>query len=144
MSNNNKIHRYSRIGHILTLSGLFCVLIYGCKPKYPKGVLLPEQMQPLLFDIMVASQVKQLDTSQMTRQHLKDSVTLEVKRVLAAHKIDDSVYFKSIAFYEAHPDELKSLLDSTRSYGNKIQDSLQKKHFARPENNHTLPKVLPK
>lgn len=106
---------------------LLAQLAVGCKSKYPSDILNPEELKPVLFDVMVAAQLKQADTSQATRLHLKDSVTAEVKRVLQAHEIDDSLYFKSMAYYEAHPDYLKQLLDSTRSYGSWLQDSLQRR-----------------
>jgi|GEM_PF-2256217 len=131
LNHSNAMTRFLKINlsafHIAL--GLLILLSSGCKRKYPKDILTPEQMKPVLFDVMVATEVKQLDTTAVTRLHLRDSVTLEVHRVLAAHKIDDSLYFRSMAFYEAHPDYLKKLVDSTKSYGNKLQDSLQKKSF---------------
>lgn len=114
-------------GFLLMLS--VSLLSAGCKSKYPADILKPEEIKPVLLDVMVATEVKQMDTTQVTRLHIRDSITLEIHRVLAAHKIDDSLYFRSMAYYEAHPDKLKRLLDSTRAYGNILQDSLEKKGF---------------
>jgi hypothetical protein len=123
--------------------GLLILLSTGCKSKYPPDILKPEEIKPVLFDVMVATAVRQMDTTTATKQHIRDSITLEIHRVLAAHKIDDSLYFRSMAFYEAHPDYLKSLLDSTRAYGNRLQDSLQKKRFAAPDSSHQ-PAIQPR
>lgn len=86
----------------------------------------PEEIKPVLFDVMVATQVMQLDTAKQTKAHLRDSITLAIRRVLETHQVDDSLYFRSMAYYEAHPDELKILLDSTRAYGSRLQDTLRK------------------
>jgi len=115
----------------------------GCKSKYPKDIMTPEQIKPVLFDVMVATSVKQMDTTSVTKLHLRDSITLEIHRVLKAHNVDDSLYFRSMAFYEAHPDDLKTLLDSTRNYGNRLEDSLQKKRFI-PHDSVTKPSIRPK
>jgi len=115
----------------------------GCKSKYPKDIMSPEQIKPVLFDVMVATEVKQMDTSLATRTHIKDSITMEIRRVLNAHNVDDSLYFRSMAFYEAHPDELKALLDSTRAYGSILEDSMQKKRF-NPLDSGAKPELRPK
>ena len=117
----------SRLSKIAVFALMFAVLVTGCKQKYPSDILQPGEIEPVLFDIMVAAQLKQIDTSSATRQHLKDSTTAEIKRVLAAHNIDDSLYFRTMAYYEAHPDYLKKVIDSARSYGSWLQDSLQRK-----------------
>ena len=120
----------------VTVLSFLLLAFMGCKSRYPADILQPDEMKPILFDVMVATEVKEMDTTTATKKHLRDSITLEIHRVLAAHKIDDSLYFRSMAFYEAHPDELNILLDSTRAYGNKLQDSLQKKHFKAADSVH--------
>lgn len=118
------------------LFSLLILLSVGCKRKYPGDILTPEEMKPILFDVMMATQVKQMDTSAVTKLHIRDSITYEIHRVLAAHQVDDSLYFRSMAYYEAHPDYLKALLDSTKVYGNILQDSLQKQSFTTPDSLH--------
>ncbi|SDZ92064.1 protein of unknown function [Arachidicoccus rhizosphaerae] len=126
---NKKYRKTDTTRYIMAAAVMLGLLAAGCKPKYPKGIMQPDEIKPVLFDVMVATELRQMDTAALAKLHIRDSVTLEIHRVLKAHNVDDSLYFRSMAFYEAHPDELKTLLDSTRSYGNKIQDSLQKKRF---------------
>ena len=134
-------HQLKQIIYLLSI--ILLVGAMGCKSKYPKDIMTPEQIKPVLFDVMVATAVKQMDTSSITKLHIRDSITLEIHRVLKAHNVDDSLYFRSMAFYEAHPDDLKTLLDSTRSYGNRLEDSLQKKRFM-PHDSVTKPAIRPK
>lgn len=114
------------------LLGLLLIGTAGCKSKIPVGVMSPEEMKPVLFDVLVAEQINQTDTAALTRAHLRDSTTYDIRRVLAMHQVPESTYFKSLRFYEANPDLLKVLLDSTKSYGSVLQDSLQKKKNMEP------------
>ena len=115
---------------------LLALVFISCKSKYPHDILQPGEIEPILLDVIVAAQLKQADTSQATRQHLKDSITAEVQRVLRAHHVDDSLYFKSMDYYEAHPDYLKKVLDSARAYGSWLQDSLQRRQQIQKDSTH--------
>lgn len=108
---------------------IVCIMtmVIACKSKIPPGVIAPEEMKVVMFDVMVAEQVEQADTSAVTKIHQRDSSTRAIRKVLAIHHIDRAKYFKSLDFYEANPDILKELLDSTKSYGTVLQDSLRNK-----------------
>lgn len=112
---------------LLYLLTITLMLFVSCKSEIPSGVIPPEAMKSIIFDLMVAEQIERADTSSATRLHLRDSTTRTIKEVLAIHKVSKTDYMKSLDFYESDPHLLKKLLDSTKAYGAILQDTLRKK-----------------
>lgn len=89
--------------------------IAGCKSKsgVPSGVLAPEKMQVILWDMMRADQfladyVLNKDTSlNKTTESLK-----YYQQIFAIHKISKEQFQHSFSFYKTHPILLKTIMDS--------------------------------
>jgi hypothetical protein len=99
-----------------------CLLIFaifffsvGCKRKnvVPSGVLVPQKMQAVLWDIMrtdqfLADYVLNKDTSlNKTIESLK-----YYQQIFAIHKISIEDFQNSFSFYKTHPVLLKTIMDS--------------------------------
>jgi hypothetical protein len=92
------------------------ILFFSCtqKTKIPEDILPPDKMEKLLMDMLRAEE--------FLNQRQPDSATLDsfnriklYQSVLALHKMTKENFKKSFTFYEAHPDLLKTVLDSMHS-----------------------------
>ncbi len=91
------------------------LLLLACskKEKIPAGVLKEKKMQAVLWDIMRADQfltnfVLNRDTSLDKR---KESIKL-YNRIFRVHAVTKEDFQQSMAYYSAHPELLKTLMDS--------------------------------
>ena len=93
---------------------LFVAVFSACSEK-PSGLLKPEQMQPIILDLV------KVDES-VNDEKIKDS-TLDAKtkrltlyqQVFNLHKTERDAFFTSYKYYEAHPDQLKLIMDSIQA-----------------------------
>ena len=92
------------------------ILFFSCtqKTKIPDAILPPEKMEKLLMDMLRAEE--------FLNQRQPDSATVDsfnriklYQSVLTLHKTTKEDFKKSFTFYEAHPDLLKTVLDSMHS-----------------------------
>ncbi|GEM_PF-2800584 len=99
----------------------FALLLSACSSKRaPKGILEPEPMQEVLFDMLMAGEflngyVLLRDTG-IHKLVKSDQV---YNKVLALHKIDRATFEKSITWYQQHPQMMKEVLDSIAA--NKVE-----------------------
>lgn len=105
------------------------VMLFGCRPKIPKDIILPDKMQKILYDIHVAdgyvSTILVPDSS-------KKIAAAYYKGIYKKFGIDSAQYNKSMDYYYAHPKDLDKIyknisktLESQKKTLEKV-DSLQK------------------
>jgi hypothetical protein len=95
------------------LTPLLLAALWACgSPDVPSGVLPPDRMVSVLWDVVRADEIA-------NHQYPADSVRLRFRRstelyrsVFQLHGITDSQFRKSFRFYESHPERMKPLLDS--------------------------------
>ena len=91
---------------------LFLLVSCSSKKNIPFGILKPEKMQEVFWDIIRAetytSQYFARDTS---KNVLVENVRLQ-KQVFAVHKISKEDFYNSFKFYESNPTLMYTLLDS--------------------------------
>jgi Domain of unknown function (DUF4296) len=111
-----------------------CFILFSCgsKNSIPSGIIKPEKMQLVLWDIMradalAAERVKKDSNKNTSRQN-----TLLQKNIFAYYEISREKYTRSIEFYKSHPSIMRVLLDS-------LTLKVQKE---RPEIYHTEPQKL--
>jgi hypothetical protein len=84
----------------------------GNKNDIPKGILKPEKMQLVLFDVIRAENfVFDYVTKDSSKKAEAELVKLQQK-VFAIHKISRSDFYTSYDFYKAHPGIMEPMLDS--------------------------------
>src|SRR5436190_1246718 len=95
------------------LIAIACISIISCGgDKRPSGVLSPEKMQLVLWDYIRADA---FTTDYLSKDSLKNLNVENVKmqkEIFARHKITEDIFYKSYAYYEAHPEEMRIMLDS--------------------------------
>jgi uncharacterized protein YcfL len=117
------------------------LLLAACKNKnaIPAGVLSPEKMQTLLWDMARADQyltdfILNKDT---TLKESKERIKL-YQQVLAIHKTNEKQFKESFAFYQHHPDYLKQVLDSINIQANRAPTEI---YHPQPLNDTILKKL---
>jgi hypothetical protein len=91
----------------------FILLLPSCKTKKADGVLPPEKMEAVLWDMMradkfLADYVLNKDT---TKKIDSESIQL-YQQVLAIHQVTGKQFQKSFSYYKQHPDQLRGIMDS--------------------------------
>lgn len=93
----------------------FCLLIFiscGNKNKIPEGILKPDIMQAVLWDVIKAdaftAEIIRKDSAKKTAD-----VNLKLQQeVFTIHKITRGSFYKSYDYYKENPGKLKVLMDS--------------------------------
>jgi hypothetical protein len=114
------------------VAGLLCMLLVaGCseKDKIPSGVIGKEEMEKILWDMMLADQYS-------ANYLIKDSAKVNVKietlklyeEVFRLHKVTRDAFRKSYEFYQGRPDITRTMLDSLVARGNRARSE----NYTRP------------
>ncbi len=93
---------------------VFVIVLASCGSKndIPKGVLKPEKMQLVLFDMIRADNfVFDYVTKDSSKKTEVELAKLQQK-VFEIYKISRADYYKSFEFYKAHPNIMEPMLDS--------------------------------
>jgi hypothetical protein len=103
---------------------LTIVLLAGCtdKDKPPSGILPREKMGNVLWDMIQADQYSAIYLVKDTaRINLKTEDLRLYQQVFQLHGISRDEFRKSFQYYEDRPDQLRTLLDSMLSRGNRLR-----------------------
>ena len=91
-------------------------LLAACKGNSKEQLLDINQMKVIVWDMLKADEL-------YTVQQVKDSTfrlqkkNLEYyEKIFAYHKINHSTFYNAFAYYEAHPLQMRELLDSIDQY----------------------------
>ena len=91
----------------------------------PSDVLPPEDMQSVLWDVMLADEVAEFYLQKdSTLMPLTEHTSL-YQKVFQLHKISKEMFDKSISFYEHRPDLLQPILDSLQKKSDRNAEATQ-------------------
>jgi hypothetical protein len=94
--------------------GAFCwICLLGCGDgDVPKGILQPEKMQAVMWDVLqaevFASEFIRVDT---TKNTLYENFRLQ-KKIFSLHQTSREQYYKSYEYYKSKPELMKTMLDT--------------------------------
>ena len=96
---------------------LFAVIICSCNSnKTPKNIIPPDQMQLVLWDYMqadvYAADIIKLDSS---KRDTVENILLQ-KAVFNKYGINRKRFYESYAYYQKHPEQMKTMIDSMVNY----------------------------
>lgn len=101
------------------------ILLMACsQSKVPSGILPPEKMKPLLFDMMRADELVTGYVLRDTSLKAKQEHQKMYEQVFAIHKTSKTEFYKSLKFYQQHPNINKVLFDSLLSFANRKKEKL--------------------
>jgi len=110
---------------------LLCFFAFSCKQKndIPKDILKPEQMKPVLFDLVLAEALQEVKPDQYPANQtaLRD-------KVLQSHKLNAKTFQKSLDYYQQHPQLYKQLADSLATYASKLATSVMQEPVKSKQN----------
>jgi Domain of unknown function (DUF4296) len=93
---------------------LLLLFILSCSGRHyiPSGVLKPEKMEKVLYDVILAEGYAEsylfIDSSRTKEEWMNG----ELDTVLAIHKLSQETFMKSYDFYKKRPDLLKPIMDT--------------------------------
>jgi hypothetical protein len=105
---------------------LVVLVIASClqKDKIPKDVLPPQQMHPVMWDLLRADEYisgfMQVDSATDIRKKRFEMY----EQVFKMHATSREVFSKSLSFYESRPDLMKIIADSLRGEERKINETI--------------------
>jgi Domain of unknown function (DUF4296) len=94
------------------LAGLALLGSCGCKDKLPAGVLKPEKMQAVLWDVIKADV---FTTEFIKKDSSKNAAAENVKlqqQIFGIHKISKADFYKSYDYYKSNTEAFKKVIDS--------------------------------
>jgi hypothetical protein len=106
----------------------FVIILLSCKSSVPKEVLPPKKMQAVIWDVMQADEMAEYySTKDSTFTNLSKHAEY-YQKIFSIHKITKEDFTKSLTYYENHPVVFKTVLDSLKSFAERVQraDSLTK------------------
>ena len=92
--------------------GLILVFFHSCKESIPSGIIEPEKMQAIIWDVLRADALSQQIINRDSSKVLAEENVKLTKKVFEIHAITEEQYQKSYSYYTQHPDKLKTILDS--------------------------------
>ncbi len=88
------------------------LILLACNNNLPTGILKPEKMKQVLFNVMQADELVNVKfTADTSLNRLSESVEL-YQNVFKIHRISADDFKRSFTFYQNHPEQLKPILDS--------------------------------
>ncbi len=119
------------------------ILIACSSSPVPKGIIRPNQMQKVLFDLIKADEF-------LTNFAVKDStINLKTRRislyeqVFTIHHISKDDFYKSYRYYQQHPDKNKVLFDSLYAVVNRKKIEEIKPKIVKPMDLTKPPIITP-
>jgi len=108
---------------------ILAILVFtGCsqKNKIPNGILSQQEMHAIMWDMMRADQYFSLfNFSSDSINRTKETTTM-YEQIFRLHSTNQSVFKKSISFYQSRPDLFKVISDSLRSTEKKVYEEQNK------------------
>lgn len=118
MIGNNKYNFHFIFFIYLLLLGFHC---NSPATKTPKDILSVNEMKVVLWDVLTAEQLTFIGFSR-NRDSLQKAEITALQTVFAIHKINKEAFYKSFEYYEAHPNQMKILIDSVTQYGSRERE----------------------
>lgn len=107
---------------VILLTGLSLLSSCGNKDKLPAGVLKPEKMQAVLWDVVkadvfTAEFIKKDSSKNPTDENLKLQ-----QQIFAIHKVTKADFYASYNYYKTNTAEFKKIIDSMVTHTERKKD----------------------
>ncbi len=98
------------------------VVLFSCSQQYPKDVLPPEKMKFVFFDMMLADEFQIYFAAKDSTAN-SDSIRFQhYSDILRLHKIDSSLFKRSLDFYKKDIEAFSVLIDSVSQYADRERE----------------------
>ena len=96
-------------------------LVFSCKPSVPDGILKPDKMKLVLWDISRADELVNYYSIKDSTFKKQDKYNSFYDTVFRVHGITNFQFNESLQYYQDRPVLLKTILDSLTKYGERRQ-----------------------
>jgi len=91
-------------------------LLAACNGNGKEQLLNINQMKVIVWDMLKADELYTIQQAKDSTLRIQKKNLVYYEKIFAYHKISQSTFYKSFTYYEAHPLEMKELLDSIEQY----------------------------
>lgn len=99
----------------------FSVCSLSC---HQQKAIPPQKMKLILWDMVNADEFAKIKLQQNALVFSKKENLSLYNKVFSLHQVSKDEFYESFSYYQSHPVEMKTLLDSLAAYGIKKRDSL--------------------
>jgi hypothetical protein len=98
----------------LLLPFVLLILVLSCtgRKHIPSGILEPEKMEKVMYDVIVAEGYAESYLYKDSSKTREEWMNGELDKVLAIHKVSQETFMKSYGFYKDRPDLFKPIADT--------------------------------
>lgn len=96
------------------------------KNPVPKGILAPDKMKKVVYDILKADEYVSNFVSKDTTANIKMKRSIVYEQVFRLHNTNRKEFFTSYKYYQQHPDIQKALFDSLLATANREKSEIPK------------------
>ena len=97
---------------LIIFSSVLVLLACSGEPSVPKGVLPPEKMEAVLYDVMRADEMANFYSLKDSTYHNFSKRTALYDTIFHLHGIGKETFQKSMNYYQGRPDLLKIIFDN--------------------------------
>jgi hypothetical protein len=97
------------------MKGIYVSLLFvlmACSSSVPKDILPPDQMFPVMRDMVLVDELINNQASTDTTVDPKVKRSKLYEQVFVLHNTDRQQFYKSFRYYQRHPDRQKLVFDS--------------------------------
>lgn len=105
----------------LILSFSLMIFFAGC---HQQKIIPLQKMKLVLWDITLADEYAKIKLQQNALVFIKKENLSLYNKVFSLHQVSKDEFYESYTYYQSHPIEMKTLLDSLAAYGIRKRDSL--------------------
>lgn len=103
------------------------VILAACGRNKDKEVLGREEMKLVMWDLLRADEVASIENGKDTvRTNLLQHAVEHYQQVFAIHHISKEQFYNSYKYYQEHPEEHKTLMDSLAAFGERMKQKKDK------------------
>ena len=115
---------------IIIVTVVFILISCNSKNKVPLGILPPDKMQAVLWDVIRADAYTRnfikIDT---TKNALVENARLQ-KNIFAMYQVSKETFYNSYEYYKTNPKLFKTLLDSMTTKASRDKTKVYQKNFS--------------
>ncbi len=103
---------------------IICIVLFSffsCKSSLPDGILKPEKMKLILWDISRADELVNFYSIKDSSFKSQEKFNAFYDTVFQVHKITNKQFNESLQYYQERPVLLKTVLDSLARYAERRQ-----------------------
>ena len=109
------------------LFGMFLLASCNNNDKVPSGILKPEKMEVVLWDIIKADAfTKEYIKIDTAKNDIAENLKLQ-QQIFAIHKVTKVDFYRSYDYYKANTKQFKTILDSMIAHAQVIETKKNKK-----------------